>query len=245
MIHIINFGEMFTFFVLFVASIIAVAVTAEKTVLFRKNSYENNKDFVEKLIEFIRNNDLKSAEKLSNENSDSVFSRFALFCIVNYDKGSSALTELMDGRIIREKMELEKRLLILNTLGNNAPFIGLLGTVFGIIKAFNELGMGGNAGAERVMQSISVALYATSFGLFVAIPVVMVNNYFSKKLKVVDLNLVILTKEFLASYYNKKQIIPAKKIRKKTVKKMEEQVKKPSIPEAMIDKTVDSVPENK
>ena len=110
---------------------------------------------------------------------------------------------MMAGKAIEERIQLEKRLPILSTLGNNAPFLGLLGTVLGVIKAFNGLGTLGNSGAEVVMKSISTALLATAAGLFVAIPVVMVNNFFAKKLKVIIQNLEIISKEFIASYSRK------------------------------------------
>ena len=74
--------------------------------------------------------------------------------------------------------------------------------MFGIIKAFHNLGTLGNTGAEVVMRSISTALLATAAGLFVAIPVVMANNYFSRKVKIILQNLEILSKEFVASYYH-------------------------------------------
>jgi biopolymer transport protein ExbB len=118
--------------------------------------------------------------------------------------GHDGLSDLMEGRIIEEKIVLEKRLTILNTLGNNAPFIGLLGTVLGVINAFHGLGTLGNTGAEVVMRSISNALLATAAGLFVTIPVVMANNYFTRKMKIILQNLEIISKEFIASYSHKK-----------------------------------------
>ena len=92
----------------------------------------------------------------------------------------------------------------LNTLGNNAPFIGLLGTVLGVIKAFYNLGLMGDTGTELVMKSISTALLATAAGLFVAIPVVMANNYFTKNVKIIIHNLEIISMEFMASMAHKK-----------------------------------------
>ena len=80
-----------------------------------------------------------------------------------------------------ERQFLERRLLILGTLGNNAPFIGLFGTVLGVIKAFHDLAQAGSAGPEVVMQGLSEALIATAVGLFVAIPAVMAYNYFQKR----------------------------------------------------------------
>ncbi|WP_457621097.1 MotA/TolQ/ExbB proton channel family protein [Persephonella sp.] len=83
------------------------------------------------------------------------------------------------------KLALEKRLGILATFGNNAPFIGLFGTVLGIIKAFHDLGTATEFGVRVVMQGISEALVATAMGLFVAIPAVIAYNYFVRKVKTI------------------------------------------------------------
>lgn len=81
-----------------------------------------------------------------------------------------------------EKRHLEGRLLWLGTLGNNAPFIGLFGTVLGVIKAFHDLAESG-AGPEVVMAGLSEALVATAVGLLVAIPSVLAFNFLQKKLR--------------------------------------------------------------
>ncbi len=81
-----------------------------------------------------------------------------------------------------EKRHLEGRLLWLGTLGNNAPFVGLFGTVLGVIKAFHDLAESG-AGPEVVMAGLSEALVATAVGLLVAIPSVLAFNLLQKKLR--------------------------------------------------------------
>jgi biopolymer transport protein ExbB len=89
---------------------------------------------------------------------------------------------LVKSYLTEQKAELEKGLTVLATLGSNAPFIGLFGTVLGIIQAFNVLGQKQSA-ATSVMTGISEALVATAVGLFVAIPAVVAFNIFSKKLR--------------------------------------------------------------
>jgi biopolymer transport protein ExbB len=82
-----------------------------------------------------------------------------------------------------ERSRLEQGLTILATLGSNAPFIGLFGTVLGIIQAFAALGAHQN-NASDIMVGISEALIATAVGLFVAIPAVIAFNVFTRRLKV-------------------------------------------------------------
>ena len=95
----------------------------------------------------------------------------------------------------RERTKLEQGLTVLATLGSNAPFIGLFGTVLGIIQAFGALGAHQNNTAE-IMVGISEALVATAIGLFVAIPAVVAFNVFSRKLRV-----LLVTSESLKDLY--------------------------------------------
>ena len=83
----------------------------------------------------------------------------------------------------RERMSLEKRLGVLGTLGNNAPFIGLFGTVLGIIRSFADLAQNQGGGAAVVMRGISEALVATAVGLLVAIPAVIAYNIFQGRVR--------------------------------------------------------------
>ncbi len=83
------------------------------------------------------------------------------------------------------KLLLEKRLVVLATLGNNAPFIGLLGTVLGVLQSFHALAQSSQFGVKVVMEGISEALIATALGLFVAIPSVIAYNFFVRKIKTI------------------------------------------------------------
>lgn len=102
--------------------------------------------------------------------------RVAAVSLKGWDKGEHAMKEYAEASIIAERRGLEKRLVILSTLGNNTPFIGLLGTVLGIMKAFRDLAEMGDSGPAVVMRGISEALIATAMGLAVAIPVVIAYN---------------------------------------------------------------------
>jgi len=99
-------------------------------------------------------------------------------------KGPLAVREVVAGTVERVRIEYELRLAFLGTLGNNAPFIGLFGTVLGIIRAFVDLSRNpGAAGAGTVMAGISEALVATAVGLFVALPAVIAYNLFQRALR--------------------------------------------------------------
>jgi biopolymer transport protein ExbB len=98
--------------------------------------------------------------------------------------GADALAEVIEGTVERARIEYERRLAFLGTLGNNAPFVGLFGTVLGIIRAFSDLaGNPGAAGTGTVMAGIGDALVATGVGLFVALPAVVAFNFFQRALR--------------------------------------------------------------
>jgi biopolymer transport protein ExbB len=97
--------------------------------------------------------------------------------------GVEAAEKAMAGTVTAEKMRMERGLSFLATVGSNAPFLGLFGTVLGIIKAFHDLAINTDEASEAVMAGISEALVATAVGLLVAIPAVVLYNVFSRWVK--------------------------------------------------------------
>ncbi len=87
----------------------------------------------------------------------------------------------------REKKELEleltRKLHIIATIGSNAPFLGLLGTVLGIMLTFYTMGKGGFMDTNKIMSGLALALKATAIGLFVAIPCVTAYNLLLRRIK--------------------------------------------------------------
>lgn len=94
--------------------------------------------------------------------------------------GPAAAERAMAGATTAEKMRMERGLAFLATVGSNAPFLGLFGTVLGIIQAFHDLSVNTSEASEAVMAGISEALVATAVGLMVAIPAVVLYNLFSR-----------------------------------------------------------------
>jgi biopolymer transport protein ExbB len=97
------------------------------------------------------------------------------------------LDPLMASFLAHKRIELDKNLGFLGSMGSNAPFIGLFGTVLGIIKAFHDLGEQNmeSGGAQSVSSGLSEALVATAVGLLVAIPAVLFFNFFNRKIKMI------------------------------------------------------------
>ncbi len=123
------------------------------------------------------------------------------------DGGAHSVAERVACAVRRERPAYERGLNFLATLGSNAPFLGLFGTVVGIIKAFADLGVGASqgAGAAAVMAGLSEALVATAIGIFVVIPAVVAFNAFNKRLRTLVSTSEALS-HALASYLERDEV---------------------------------------
>jgi biopolymer transport protein TolQ len=118
------------------------------------------------------------------ENQRSVEGRICRVALTHFRKhGLEGIEEVFRTMSSIERPKLERSLGFLATVGSNAPYIGLFGTVLGIMKSFHDLAQATEAGQNTVMAGISAALVATAAGLMVAIPSVLAYNYFQKQVK--------------------------------------------------------------
>lgn len=174
-------GDIWVLWILVAASIASLGVIIERWRSFQKNRLDFGK-FLDELTKQLVVGDIAGARHFVRSMTG-VESSVAFAGLSHHGKGPVAMEDAMTAKLVMERVHLEKNLIILGTLGNNAPFIGLFGTVLGIIKAFNDLAVSGNSGVSVVMTGISSALIATAFGIFVAIPAVAANNYFHTRLR--------------------------------------------------------------
>ena len=121
-----------------------------------------------------------------------------LFGLRQHAKGPDAVEDLVTGAITKEKERYDARLDILATIASNAPFVGLFGTVLGIIRAFKDLAQSAQAANVSVMAGVAEALVATAVGLFVAIPAVVAFNIFKGRVKGATNNALFLSRILLA-----------------------------------------------
>lgn len=153
----------------------------------------------------LQSNSIEDVEDLAKDPS-SLEGRAAGYALKHMkDAGSKGLEEIFNTFALTERPDLEKYLGFLATVGSNAPYVGLFGTVLGIMKAFNDLATAPEAGQQTVMAGISMALVATAAGLFVAIPAVAFYNYYSKQVKGIFQNLESV-KELCVAYAKKKGV---------------------------------------
>jgi len=104
-------------------------------------------------------------------------------CLANASAGVAAVEAHKAAAIETERLRYERRIAFLGTLGNNAPFVGLFGTVLGIIRAFHDLAGNTVQGTEAVMAGIAEALVATGVGLLVALPAIATYNLFVRRVE--------------------------------------------------------------
>lgn len=184
-------------------SVVSLAIIIERFLTIRKIS-KNSKEIGLKFQEVIATQDTSKMKELSTYNA-SLEGR-ALGYGMNYlNKNSeNGLDELFTSFKTMEKPKLEGNLYILGTIASNAPYIGLLGTVMGIMKAFNDLGNSPGQGNEVVMTGIGHALVSTAIGLALAIPAVIAFNFFSKKVALI-LNNIDATKDLCLMFSKSKK----------------------------------------
>jgi biopolymer transport protein ExbB len=175
LINISMMGARALLYLLFLLSILSIAVTILKYKQYRRDNTLGS-EFPSLLVEWLEKGDVASALRhvQDAEGANAAILREGLR---NFQEPPAAIEKIMASRTVREKNRLEAYLMVLGTIGNNAPFIGLLGTVMGIIKAFHDLAMTTVQGPQTVMAGISEALVATAVGLFVAIPAVVFYNW--------------------------------------------------------------------
>ncbi len=164
---------------LLVLSFAALALAIERLIFFGKRRKDVNK-FYEKINEVFKTKGKSGVlEMLAKD--DSGYAHVARVAFENTDKPKDVNEELMASEILRQRLRLEKFLGGLNTIGYISPLLGLLGTVLGLIKAFMNIAIAGEGGPAVVAQGVGEALLTTAVGLIIAVPVVYIYNYFSKK----------------------------------------------------------------
>jgi biopolymer transport protein ExbB len=173
-------GAEWVLYALAALSVASVAVILERTLFFRRQGRSR----AETVIPLLAHGRLEQA-RTEVEDQTGLEAEVVRAAVSAAAGGPTSVAEMVACTIRRQKPSYERGLGFLGTLGSNAPFLGLFGTVVGIIKAFADLGVGTakGAGASAVMSGLSEALVATAVGIFVAIPAVVAFNAFNRELK--------------------------------------------------------------
>lgn len=188
-------------------SVVSVALTVERWLVLRSRGGDL-RDLATRVADRLQHGD-RAGALAELARSRTTAAAIASAGLRLGDRGPRAVEHAMHSALALERGQLERGLIFLGTLGNNAPFVGLLGTVIGIIGAFEELGHaapghGAGPGAasqvasQAVMSSIAEALVATAVGLLVALPAVAAYNAFQRKITALCQGSEVLTSLVLA-----------------------------------------------
>lgn len=183
-------------YLLLLLSVWSIAVMIERWIFFRRHAADVPR-LIGALGPALDRHDWAAAQ-LTLENDRSVEASVLRDALKEIGRGPEAVEDTLSAAQLRERSRTERGLTLLGTLGNNAPFVGLLGTVLGIIQAFHTLSANPQGGAAGVMAGISEALVATAVGLFVALPAVIGFNYFGRRASAVSQHMQSLGHMLLA-----------------------------------------------
>jgi biopolymer transport protein ExbB/TolQ len=190
-------GSAWVMYLLLALSVASIAVMVERWVFFRKRGV-GGEELCDALIDLLERGDRAEAEGLLQRHA-SIEAEVLLASLRWAQGGPDALAAGIDGEMTKRRRDLESGMTLLGTLGNNAPFVGLLGTVIGVIVAFADLAEGSSKiSMDKVMGGIAEALIATGVGLFVAIPAVVAYNIYQKKITDIEDNVSSISKRLSA-----------------------------------------------
>src|SRR5215471_16759689 len=179
LLQVARLGGPIVLWMLIALSVLSIGIIVERWWwFFRRRA--NLRQLGDDLLTALREGDLEHARAVLGA-SAAPAAAIVADALDWYGHGADAFREILDKGLRDRRKDLESGLLFLGTLGNNAPFIGLFGTVLGIVTAFRELGGNQMGAMGNVMSGIAEALLATAIGILVAIPAVVFYNMFQKK----------------------------------------------------------------
>jgi biopolymer transport protein ExbB len=178
MFELFNKGG-FLMYPIFFCSLLAIAIFFER-MFFLKSIKTSTRKFGNRISDLIRKGNINFAISACRKNISPI-SQIILAALLKYGNSRDEIKEVIEDTARQEVAVLERNLPILATIANIAPLLGLLGTVFGMIKAFQVVSVVGVGNPEALAGGISEALLTTAFGLSVAIPTIVAYNYLAHR----------------------------------------------------------------
>lgn len=169
----------FLMYPIFVCSLIAITIFFER-MFYLKSIKTKSKRFVLRVKDLVKKGSIELAISACRK-SPTPISQIMLAGLMKFGRGRDEMKEAIEDTANQEIPILERNLSTLSTIGNITPLLGLLGTVFGMVKAFNVIAVMGVGKPEALAGGISEALLTTAFGLSIAIPTIVVYNYLSHR----------------------------------------------------------------
>ena len=170
-----------TIVVLLACSVLSIAIIIERLICYQRKSRIKRNDFMTEIRRELEKGKLDHALRICKQ-GDTPVSNVVYAGLSFHGKSEKEISNNMDRQVVIEVTTLERFTAIVGTIGSVAVYIGLFGTVLGIIRAFHDISTSGSGGISVVINGISEALICTAAGLCVAIPAVVAYNFFIKRI---------------------------------------------------------------
>jgi len=186
----------FTMYILLFCSLISIAIFLERLMYYRKLSKIKRNEFMVAMRRAVNNKNMERAAEICRI-TPAPFSQVVHAGLELYNRSGKEIFNAMEREITVATAKLERYTSIVATIGNTAVYIGLFGTVLGIIRAFHDISAAGAGGMSIVIGGVAEALVCTATGLFVAIPAVIAYNYFTKRVERFITDMELCASEFM------------------------------------------------
>jgi biopolymer transport protein ExbB len=194
--------------ILLIMSIAVVAIVIERLVFFW-SQHGDTKGLLRQIGQKISADDLDGAIKVCQQNKG-MLPRILEFGLRRGEKNRADITDALSIALMEHLNALERNLAIIGTVAVTAPFVGLSGTVLGIIKAFQDIALKGNSTPAVVAAGVSEALITTFCGLVVAIVAVIFFNFFKSRIKNYNQEMIVAANQLaeMLHFHNTGSPIP-------------------------------------
>jgi biopolymer transport protein ExbB len=194
--------------ILLLLSVVAIAIVIER-LLFFASQHSDTKGLLRALGQKIAANDLPGAIKVCQQNKG-MLPKILEFGLKRGEKNRADITDALSIALMEHLNALERNLAIIGTIAVISPFVGLFGTVLGIIRAFQDIALKGNSTPAVVAAGVSEALITTAAGLFVAVVSVVFFNYFKSRIKTYNQEMIVAANQLaeMLHFHNTGSPIP-------------------------------------
>ncbi|MFH1076256.1 MAG: MotA/TolQ/ExbB proton channel family protein [Pseudomonadota bacterium] len=177
--EVINMGG-FIMYILITCSILSLGIFLERILSYRRKAFDIVR-FMDEIRQYIKNGDITGAIKFC-KTVNAPISAVALSALEKSGQEEKLIANATEREVMLETVKLERYTTIVGTIGNIAVYIGLFGTVLGIVRSFHSMAQIGAGGISVVIGGVAEALICTAAGLLVAIPSVVAYNYFIRRI---------------------------------------------------------------
>ena len=194
--------------VLLVMSVIAVAIVIER-LLFFASQHSDSKGLLKQIGQRIAADDLSGAIKICQQQKG-MLPKILEFGLLRGEKNRADITDALSIALMENLNTLERNLGVIGTIAVIAPFVGLFGTVLGIIRAFQDIALKGNSTPAVVAAGVSEALITTATGLIIAVIAVVFFNFFKSRIKNYNQEMIVAANQLaeMLHFHNTGSPIP-------------------------------------